>query len=425
MTTAHQGRSAALRAALADFAPALDQLRAAAPRNDVERLHPFEEVRALAALGLGAVRLPVSAGGRGLSLSELYDLLIEVGAADSNIPQALRQHYFRVELALLAPPSEDRVRDLEAIASGTLYGNGTSEASDVSIGRINTVLRRVGETPDGVGEYRLTGKKFYSTGNLYSQFIPVSAVDDDGEAVVVIVPADRAGVSILDDWPGFGQKLTASGTTLFDDVLVTESEVLRRGAPETHHGMGFHQLILLATLAGIARGAANDVVDLVRERRRVYSAGSGDLPRHDPLIQEAVGRAEAAAVTARALVLSAAGVLEEAWDSWADPSADPAETSALFAHADIVVSAAQVSLTPLVLEQTSHLFDALGASATHVTVALDRHWRNARTVGSHNPWIYKARQVGDYVLNGTLPPIFVAGADVGVHASASPVGASA
>jgi hypothetical protein len=36
--------------------------------------------------------------------------------------------------------------------------------------------------------------------------------------------------------------------------------------------------------------------------------------------------------------------------------------------------------------------------------SLDRHWRNARTVSSHNPVIYKARIVGDWAINGTEPP---------------------
>jgi hypothetical protein len=35
---------------------------------------------------------------------------------------------------------------------------------------------------------------------------------------------------------------------------------------------------------------------------------------------------------------------------------------------------------------------------------LDRYWRNARTIASHNPLIYKARIVGDYAVNGARPP---------------------
>ncbi len=428
MTQTHiPDRSAALQAALDDFAPFLDQLRATAADHDVDRVHPFDEIRRFAEAGLGGVRVPVEFGGKGLTLAEFYDFLIALGAADSNIPQALRQHYFRVELALLQPASPERDDLLRAIAGGRIFGNATSEVSDVPIGRIQTVLRTADD-----GTLRVSGKKFYSTGNLYAQFIPISAVDENDESVVVIVPADREGVHIADDWAGFGQKLTASGTTTFTDVLVHESEVLRRGPSTTHHTMGFHQLVLLATIAGTARAAADDVRRLVQERKRVYSAGSGTLARHDPIVQEAVGRTEAAAFTARAIVLSAAAftaraivlsaaaVLERAWEAWTDPAVTLEQSSALFAEADIVVSTAQVSIVPLVLEQTSHLFDSLGASSTNTREALDRHWRNARTVSSHNPWIYKARQVGDYVLNEVLPPIFGAGSDVGVHPDAKP-----
>ena len=50
------------------------------------------------------------------------------------------------------------------------------------------------------------------------------------------------------------------------------------------------------------------------------------------------------------------------------------------------------------------LFDTGGASATARTLNLDRHWRNARAIGSHSPLDYKAHAVGDYAVNGTPPP---------------------
>lgn len=51
----------------------------------------------------------------------------------------------------------------------------------------------------------------------------------------------------------------------------------------------------------------------------------------------------------------------------------------------------------------TELFNALGASDTRVSKALDRHWRNARTLASHNPVIYKTRNVGDWEVNGRQP----------------------
>jgi alkylation response protein AidB-like acyl-CoA dehydrogenase len=49
------------------------------------------------------------------------------------------------------------------------------------------------------------------------------------------------------------------------------------------------------------------------------------------------------------------------------------------------------------------MFEVGGASAVTERFRLDRHWRNARTLASHNPVIYRDRIVGDHVLNGTSP----------------------
>ena len=44
-------------------------------------------------------------------------------------------------------------------------------------------------------------------------------------------------------------------------------------------------------------------------------------------------------------------------------------------------------------------------SATRREFNFDRHWRNARTLVSHNPIAHKARVVGDYLLNAEPPPL--------------------
>ncbi|WP_100013150.1 hypothetical protein [Lentibacillus sediminis] len=48
------------------------------------------------------------------------------------------------------------------------------------------------------------------------------------------------------------------------------------------------------------------------------------------------------------------------------------------------------------------LFEVGGASATRQSANLDRHWRNIRTISSHNPTLYKARAIGDYHINDDL-----------------------
>jgi alkylation response protein AidB-like acyl-CoA dehydrogenase len=62
-----------------------------------------------------------------------------------------------------------------------------------------------------------------------------------------------------------------------------------------------------------------------------------------------------------------------------------------------------VSVTRIAGDALWRFFDAASASSTDADLALDRHWRNARTVSSHNPVVYKARLVGDWAVNRTLP----------------------
>lgn len=50
------------------------------------------------------------------------------------------------------------------------------------------------------------------------------------------------------------------------------------------------------------------------------------------------------------------------------------------------------------------MFDAGGASAVQASALLDRHWRNLRTLFSHNPTVYKARVLGDVAVNGAALP---------------------
>ncbi len=77
---------------------------------------------------------------------------------------------------------------------------------------------------------------------------------------------------------------------------------------------------------------------------------------------------------------------------------------AVNAIADIEVSQSVTVVSNLILDATTVLFDALGASAAKRGHGLDRYWRNARTITSHNPRIYRDRLVGDFAVNGHAPP---------------------
>lgn len=124
----------------------------------------------------------------------------------------------------------------------------------------------------------------------------------------------------------------------------------------------------------------------------------------EELLGNAVGERDfrAAAYSAGAIALHAAGSLQCTFD--ARFAGDDAAEEAANAIAELETAQAQSVVTRLVLDASTLLFDALGASATRKPLGLDRHWRNARTLSSHNPRIYKDRIIGDFAVNGTLPP---------------------
>ncbi|MFJ6003784.1 acyl-CoA dehydrogenase family protein [Arthrobacter sp. NPDC092385] len=402
-------RTAAL---LERFRPIFSAVADGAARREQERVLPFAEVEALKEAGFGALRVPAAYGGSGASLRQLFLLLTELAAADSNLAQLWRGHFAYVEGTLLQPPSAHRDRWLLDIAAGAMIGNASSELTGTSLRDIRTSL--ASQAADGT--LTLTGTKYYSTGSLYADWIAGSAVHD-GERVGYAVRATAPGVDRIDDWDGFGQRLTGSGTTHFTDVRVDPQNVRAYSPDAPSHVHAFFQLVLVASLAGIARAAAADAAAFVRPRTRSYVNATTPTPREDPQVLQVLGELSASAFAADAVVLAAADALDAAYhrleaarledgrDAKESAGRQPDLAKAAVDLAEVAVSQAQLVAVEQSLRAATHLFEVGGASATSTARSLDRHWRNARTISSHNPAIYKARSLGHWAVYGEREPL--------------------
>jgi alkylation response protein AidB-like acyl-CoA dehydrogenase len=424
---------AAVREALR---PVLERIAADAadPRN--ERVLRLDTVRALADAGFGAVRLPVPLGGSGLSLTELTELLIELGTADANLPQIWRNHVAFVEDRLWelheSPESERAAAWTRRIAAGAIVGGAWSEKATVPGARGSTIVT---ESRDGA---TVSGTKYYSTGSIYADWITVTGRTADDEDLLVVVDARADGVTLIDDWDGVGQQATGSGTTVLVDAAVAADGVFRSGGRSPHQEI-VYQIVLLAALAGVAGAARDEAAAAVRSRVRNYPHGLAAAPKDDAIVQEVIGRVAASAAAARAVVLAASRELDSglavlrsntgptpaaprrSTDASPGPSPDPTASAAprgdSRVHADalhggtavplraaaVATWEAQLVAADSALSAATELYDALGSSAVERRAALDRHWRNARTLASHNPRGYKARLVGDWYLNAADP----------------------
>ncbi|CKI18575.1 acyl-CoA dehydrogenase family protein [Mycolicibacterium smegmatis] len=378
----------------------LADLARQAAHRDATRESPAGDVRRLQQAGVPALRLPTELGGRGIPLARLFAFAAELADADPSVAHALRNHFWFVEQALRSAPDSPRRAYLARVADGDLIGGSfgelhTSKAGDTDF---STTLAPHG---DGSGTYVLNGDKFYSTGNIFCDVLIVKAVYPDGTPVTAAVPATRAGVDLTDDWDGIGQRLTGSGSTRFRDVTVHPHEVVPDD--EFAHEKGsytatFPQLYLTTVVAGILRTITADAVELVRGRRRNYYHGSSDEPRHEPAVQSIVGQISVNSHAADAIVASAAQSLERARDT-----EGPARDEALL-QASLDAARAKISVDELAARTGWLLFETGGATSVRTGLNLDRHWRNARTLASHNPDSYKLRYLGDHLLNGATPP---------------------
>ena len=379
------------------FAPLFERIAEGAVRRERERELPHAEVRALADAGFGRVRLPESEGGFGASLQDLADLVVALGEADSNVAHLWRGHFGFTELVLLWPDSARRRSWLDRIRRGEIVGNATSETTGNTLADISSTLRQVD------GRWLLNGTKFYSTGTLYSDWIYGAAGREDGGEVVratFAVRRDAEGVTCVDDWDGFGQGHTASGTTHFVDVEVDPEEIGSYREAPLSHIQAFFQLYLVAVIAGVAQAVERDAVAFVKPRKRTYIHANAAVPGEDPQVLHVLGELSAHAYAARTLVASAAAGLDAVAASNVPGQGVSREA---LDEGENRVYQAQVLVIDLTLTAATRLFEVGGASASYRSLALDRHWRNARVVASHNPAIYKYRMIGERALHGRGP----------------------
>ncbi|AHH17877.1 putative acyl-CoA dehydrogenase [Nocardia nova SH22a] len=277
-------------------------------------------------------------------------------------------------------------------------GIGQSELSgQPGVYNYDTTLTAEGD------HFRLNGRRFYSTGSIYVDYLRVGANNEAGQQVSVAVPGDRDGVMHVDDWDGIGQRETGSGTTVLDNVLVHADEIGEFRLPPApgRPRSPLAHLLLHAIAAGILRALTEDTATLLRERTRTYSWGNAELARNDPQLLAVVGSLSSTAFVVEAAVLAAADALDAAtnhiWE-YGEPD-DRLEHAA-----SLRTSQVKVAVEKIALRAAAEAFDAGGASWTRASVRLDRHWRNLRTLFSHNPTVYKARVVGDVVVNDAALP---------------------
>ncbi len=373
----------------AQFAPAFQKIAEANLERERARTFPHEQVRLLNEAGFGTLRIPVARGGFGASLQQVFLLLADLGEADANVAHIWRNHLAFVEDRLNAPVSDTNDVWIQRLRAGQFVGGGWTEANNVTLANLVTTVSVEDD------HYLVTGAKFYATGSLYAEWLDVLGRGDDGELLTALVRAEDPGVTLIDDWDGFGQRTTASGTARYEKVRAERGDVFPAADRFAYQGH-FYQTAMLSVLTGITRAALRDGSAALTGRKRNYPQGLTEVPSDDAQLLAVIGEVSADAFAAESALARAGAALDRI-----DATAEDAKRRLI--AAEVAVTQAQLVIIAAALRATTTVFDALGASGVSEQRGLDRHWRNARTLASHNPRVYKARILGDYLINGKDP----------------------
>lgn len=365
--------------------------RVHAAKRDRERKLPWAEIEQFTRSGLGSISIARAYGGPQVSFTTLAEVFRIICTADPALGQIPQNHFGILQLVAGCATEQQKAKVFQNVLNGWRIGNAGPERGSKNTLELKARARREGD------QYIIDGQKFYSTGALFAHWVAVKAINDEGRQILALVPRNTPGLSIVDDWSGFGQRTTASGTVLLDNVRVDAEQVIdnwRQALVPNIQG-AVSQLVQAAIDAGIARGAIDDAIAFVRERSRPWVDANVERASDDLYVIGDIGRLKVDLHAAEALLRRAGHVLDEIATAPVDEQAA--------ARASIAVAEAKVLTTEIALLASEKLLELAGSRATLAEFNLDRHWRNARVHTLHDPVRWKYHAIGAWNLNGTLP----------------------
>lgn len=361
-----------------------------AKERDRARRFPEQQLDAFTRHGLSAATVPKAYGGAAISYATVARVAASVAGADASLGHVVNNFNLTVRLIDAVGTRAQKRFFFDKLLQGHRFANAWSETGGRTAESFKTRIAGRGETR------RIDGLKYYTTGSLHADFINVAALDDDNRLVVAIINRHAKGVTILDDWDAMGQRTTASGTAIFEGVLVAADRVFDATLAEQRTPLGtVAQLGHAAIDAGIAQAAVTATIAYVRTHARPLLGTGIERASDDPYVISGIGDLNVRLRASEALLERAGHLIDAAVQ---DPIAERVTAAA------IATAEAKVLTTDVALAATNALFQYGGSSTTRSANGFDLYWRNARTHTVHDPVHWKFHTIGSHYLNGSAPP---------------------
>ncbi|QQN40481.1 SfnB family sulfur acquisition oxidoreductase [Acinetobacter sp. CS-2] len=359
--------------------------------RDQQRLLPFAEIDLFSQKGLGGIRIPKQFGGAFVSNKTLAHVFRILNKADSSVGQIPQNQIALLNMIQMMGTEQQKQFIYQEILQGKRLANGGPERNTKDTKTLATTLTFEN------GRYFVDGEKFYSTGSSFAHWLAIKAIHPEGYVVLTIVNAQAEGVNVIDNWNGFGQRTTSSGTVRLehvevDPLLIFDERLL---SSQPNYRGAYSQLLQVAIDVGIAEAAFADTVTAVHKARPIVDAQVEKASFEHYTLQE-VGKSAVLLDAAILLLDEAAEYLDELDQLQSVTDEQAAKASILVAEAKIYANDAALHISEKLLE--------LGGSRSSLSQHnLDQHWRNARVHTLHDPVRWKLHALGDYYLNHTLP----------------------
>lgn len=359
--------------------------------RDQKRQLPFAEIDLFSLKGLGGLRIPKQYGGAFVSNKTLAQVFRILNKADSSLGQIPQNQIALLNMINIMGTDTQKTFIFNEILNGKRLANGGPERNTKDTKTLSTTL----SVKDG--RYYIDGEKFYSTGSSFAHWLAIKAIHPEGHVVLTIVNSQATGVEVVDNWDGFGQRTTSSGTVKLqhveiDPFLIFDERLL---ASKPSYRGAFSQLLQVAIDVGIAEAAFADTIYAVKKARPIIDAQVEKASEEHYILQD-VGKSAVLLDAAILLLDDAAEYLDEL-DTLESVTAEQA------AKASILVAEAKVYANDAALQISERLLE-LGGSRSSLSIHnYDQHWRNARVHTLHDPIRWKLHALGDYYLNNTLP----------------------
>ncbi len=360
-------------------------------QRDQQRLLPFAEIDLFSQKGLGGMRIPKQYGGAFVTNKTLAHVFRIINKADSSVGQIPQNQIALLNMIQIMGTEEQKQFIYNEILKGKRLANGGPERNTKDTKTLATTLTLEN------GRYFVDGEKFYSTGSSFAHWLAIKAIHPEGHVVLTIVDRNAESVEVIDNWNGFGQRTTSSGTVKLqhvevDPLLIFDERLL--GNQPNYRG-AYSQLMQVAIDVGIAEAAFADTLTAVQKARPIVDAQVEKASLEHYTLQE-VGKSSVLLDAAILLLDEAAEYLDELDQLEAVTDEQAAKASILVAEAKVYANDAALHISEKLLE--------LGGSRSSLSQHnLDQHWRNARVHTLHDPIRWKLHALGDYYLNHKLP----------------------